>query len=99
MGVWANGRTWLDESMDFQAGRDGLKSVSGTFDVGVELTDVILQSFDPMLLLGEMLMTFLLTAVDELGNLVSQPFILHITDVGEGGADGSDDGGGERSRM
>ena len=99
MGVWANGGTQLDESMDFQAGRDGLKSVSGTFDVGVELADVILQSFDPTLLLGKMLTTFLLAAVDKLSNLVSQPFILHITDVGEGGADGSDDGGGERSRM
>jgi len=81
--------------VDVEAGRDILKSALETFDVGIELTDVVLKPFDPAFLLGNTLATFLLAIVDKFRKFVGQPFILHVIDVGEGGADGSDDGGGE----
>ena len=69
------------------------------FDVGVELTDVVLKPFDPMFLLGKALATFFLAVADKFRNVVGQPLVFHVVNVGEGGADGSDDGGGEGSRM
>jgi len=67
--------------------------------VGVELADVVLQALDPTFLLGDALATFLFTVIDKFHNVVGQPFVLHVVDVREGGADGGDDGWGEGSRM
>jgi len=39
--------------MDFKSCQDTLEGTLGGLDVGVELADVILQSFDPSFLLGE----------------------------------------------
>jgi len=85
--------------MDVKAGRNILKGAFETFDVGVELADVVLKSFDPALLLGKTLTAFLLAVVDKFHNIVGQALVLHVVDVGEGGVDGSDDGRGEGSRM
>jgi len=85
--------------MDVETSRNILKGALETFDVGIEFADVVLKSLDPALLLGKTLATFFFAIVDKLRNVMGQPFVLHIIDVGEGGADGSDDGGGEGSRM
>jgi len=50
-----------------------------------------------MLLLGKALMIFFFTFIDKLRNLVSQSFILQVTNIGEGRMDGSDDSRGEGS--
>jgi len=76
-----------------------LKSTFEALDMSVELADVVLESFDPTLLLSKALTTFFLAVVDEFRNIVGQPFVLHVVDVGEGGTDGGDDGGSEGSRM
>jgi len=85
--------------MDVEAGRNILKGALETLDVGVQLADVVLKPLDPTLLLGKTLTTFFFAIADKLRKVVGQPFVLHIVDVGEGGMDGSDDGGGEGSRM
>jgi len=76
-----------------------LEGALETFDVSVELADVVLKSLDPTFLLGKTLAAFLLALVDKFRNVMSQPLVLHVVDVGEGRANGSDDGGGEGSRM
>jgi len=76
-----------------------LEGALETFDVGVKFMDVILESLDPVFLLSEALTTFFLAIVDKLCNIVGQPFILHVVDIGEGGMDSSDDGWGKGSRM
>ena len=76
-----------------------MKSAFEAFDMGVKLTDVVLKSLDPALLLDKTLTTFFFTIVDKLRNIVGQPFVLHVIDVGEGGADSGEDSGGEGSRM
>jgi len=81
--------------LDFEACGNCLSSASGRLDVSIQLSDVVLQSFNPALLLGEVLPTFLLVTIDEFCNLVSQSLILHVTDVGEGRADGRDDSRGK----
>jgi len=85
--------------MDVEASRYILKGAFEAFDVGVELADVVLESLDPALLLGKTLTTFLLAVADKFRNIVGQPLVFHVVDIGESGADGSDDGGGEGSRM
>ena len=85
--------------MDVKAGRNILKGAFETFDVGVELADVVLKSFDPALLLSNTLATFLLAIVDKFHNVMGQSFVLHVVDVGEGGMDGRDDRRGEGSRV
>ena len=52
---------------------------------------MVLQSLNPVLLLGESLPAFFFVTVDELRDLVSQSFIFHVTGVREGRADGRDD--------
>ena len=85
--------------MDVETGRHVLKSTLEALDVGVELSDVVLESFDPAFLLSEALATFFLTVADKLRKFVRQSLVLHVVDVGKGGADGGDDGGGEGSRV
>jgi len=85
--------------MDVEAGRNILKGTLETFDMGIELADMVLKSLDPALLLAKALATFLFTVVDKFCNVVGQPFVLHVVDIGKGGADGGDDGRGEGSRM
>ena len=85
--------------MDVETGRNVLKSALETFDVGVELADVVLQSLDPMFLLGQTLATFFFAVADKFHNVVGQSLVLLVVDVGESGTDGSDDGRGEGSRM
>jgi len=67
--------------------------------VGVEFSDVILESLDPTLLLGNALATFFFMAADQLREVISQSLILLVTGVREGRTDNSDDGQGEGSRM
>jgi len=76
-----------------------MKGAFEAFDVVIEFVDMVLKSFDPALLLGKTLVAFFLAVVDKFCNIVGQSLVLHVVDVGEGGADGSDDGGGEGSRM
>jgi len=85
--------------MDVEAGRNILKGALETLDVGVQLADVVLKPLDPALLLGKTLATFFFAVIDKFCNIVGQSLVLHVVDVGESGADGSDDGGGEGSRM
>src|SRR5712671_5664938 len=87
------------KALDFKACGDCLGSVSGHLDMGIQFLDMVLQPFNPVFLLGETLPTFFLAAIDEFCNLVSQSFILQVTDVGEGRADGRDDGRGKRSSV
>jgi len=98
-GARCGGRAGCCKAVDVEAGRHILKGALETFDVGVKLSDVVLEPFNPALLLGNTLSTFFFAIVDKFRNVVGQPFILHVVDVGEGGAHGSDDGGGEGSRM
>jgi len=65
------------------------------FDVGVEFADMVLKSLDPALLLGHTLMALLFPLANKLRKVIGQPFVLHVVDVGEGGADSGEDGGGE----
>src|SRR5712675_3464181 len=81
--------------MDVKAGRYVLKGTLEAFDVVVELADVILKSLDPTLLLSKALATFFLAVADKLRNVVGQPLVFHVVDVGEGRTDGSNDSGGE----
>jgi len=67
--------------------------------VGIELSDVVLESLDPALLLSNPLVVFFLAVVNQLCKVVSQPFVLLVTNVGEGGTDNANDGRGEGSRM
>ena len=85
--------------MDVEAGRNILKGALETFDVGIEFADVVLKPLDPTFLLGKTLAAFFFTVVDKFRNIVGQPLVFHVVDVGKGGADGGDDGGGEGSRM
>ena len=85
--------------MDVKAGRHVLESTFEAFDVSVELADVVLKPLDPTFLLSKALATFFFTVIDKFRNVVGQPLVLHVVDVGKGGADGSDDGGGEGSHM
>jgi len=85
--------------MDVEAGQDILESTLETLNVSIELVDVILQAFDPALLLGNMLATFLLAVVNEFCKVVSQPFILHVPGFGKGRMDDANDGWGEGSCM
>jgi len=50
---WGGSGAWQGKPMDFKSHRDTLEGTLGGFDVGIELMDVILQAFDPSLLLGE----------------------------------------------
>ena len=65
----------------------------------VKFADMILEPLNPALLLGNALATFLFMATDQFREVVSQSFILFVAHVREGGADDSDDGWGEGSRM
>jgi len=85
--------------VDVETGRHVLKGALEAFDVSVQLANMVLKPFDPSFLLGKALTTLLLAVTDELRNVVSQSFVFHVVDIGESGADGSDDGGGEGSRM
>jgi len=76
-----------------------LKGAFEAFDVGIEFADMILESLDPMLLLGHTLTALLFPLANKLRNIVGQPFVLHVIDVGEGGADSGEDGRGEGSHM
>ena len=76
-----------------------MKGAFKAFDVGVKLADVVLEPFDPALLLSKALATFFLAVTDKFRNVVGQPFVFHVVDVGEGRMDGGNDGGGEGSRM
>ena len=76
-----------------------MKGAFEAFDVGIEFADVVLESLDPALLLGHASTTFLFLFANKVRNVVGQPFVLHVIDVGEGGADSGEDGGGEGSRM
>jgi len=67
--------------------------------MGVKLADVILKSFDPSFLLSKALTAFFLAVVDKFRNVMGQPLVFHVVDIGKCGADGSNDGGGEGSRM
>jgi len=98
-GTRCGGRAGRCEAVDIKAGRHVLKGALEAFDVGVKLADVVLESFDPSLLLGKALTTFFLAVADKFRNIVGQPLVFHVVDVGKGGADGGDDGGGEGSRM
>ena len=83
--------------MDFEACGNFLCGTSSCLNMGVQFSDVVLQPFDPSFLLGKTLPTFFLAAIDELCDFVSQFFILHVADIGEGGADSCDDGWSKRS--
>jgi len=85
--------------VDVEAGRYVLKGAFEAFDVSVELTDVVLKPFDPTLLLSNALATFFLAVADKLRNVVSQPLVFHVVDIGESGTNSGDDGRGEGSRM
>jgi len=76
-----------------------LEGAFEAFDVGVEFTDVVLKPFDPTLLLSKALTAFFLAVADKFRNVVGQPFVFHVIDVGESGADSGDDGRGEGSCM
>jgi len=67
--------------------------------VGVKFADMVLEPFNPVLLLGNTLATLLFTATDQFHKVISQSFILFVACVGEGRMDDSDDGWGEGSRM
>ena len=83
------------EPLDFEACDDCLCSTPGCLDMSVQFSDVVLQPFDPTFLLGKTLSAFFLAAIDELHDFISQLLILHIAHIGEGGADGRDDGRGK----
>jgi len=85
--------------MYVETSRDSLEGVLGFLNVGIEFADVILKPLNPALLLGNALTTFFFTAADQLHEVISQPLILFVTCVGEGGADNSNDGQGEGLRM
>ena len=85
--------------MDVEAGRHVLKGAFEAFDVGVKLADVVLEPFDPALLLSKALATFSLAVVDKFHNIVGQPLVFHVVDVGKGRTDGGNDSGGEGPRM
>jgi len=85
--------------MYVEASQDSLEGVLGIFDVGVELADVVLEPLNPALLLGNTLVTFLFVTIDQFYEVISQPLILFVPRVGEGGMDDSDDGWGEGLRM
>jgi len=85
--------------MYVEASQDILEGVLGFLNVGIELVDVVLEPLNPALLLGNALTTFFFTAADQLCEVISQPLVLLVTRVGEGGTDNSDDGRGEGSRM
>ena len=85
--------------MDVEAGRYVLEGAFEALDVGVELTDVVLKPFDPTLLLSKALTTFFLAVVDKFRNVVGQPLVFHVVDIGESGTNSGDDGRGEGSRM
>jgi len=87
------------ETVDFETGRDVLKGALETLDVSIELSDVVLEPFDPALLLAHALTTLPLAVTNEFRKVVGQPFILLVVDVGEGGVDGGEYGGGEGSHM
>ena len=61
-----------------------MESVFEALDVGIELVDVILQAFNLVLLLGNVLATLFLVTVNKLHEVISQSFILHVAGVGEG---------------
>jgi len=102
---WGEGRSGCThgprygEAMYVEASRDSLEGALGIFDVGIELSDVVLEPLDPALLLGNTLATFFFTAVDQLREVISQSFILLVPRVGESGTDNSDDGWGKGSHM
>jgi len=52
--------------------------------VGVKLVDVVLEAFDPMLLLGVVCSSFFFAIVDEFCDFISQPFIFHKGGIREG---------------
>jgi len=85
--------------MYVEASQDSLEGTLGLLDVGIEFADVVLEPLNPALLLGNALTTFFFMAADQLHEVISQPLILLVTCVGEGGMDDSDDGWGEGSRM
>src|SRR5712672_1654037 len=64
-------------------------------NVGVEFAYVVLKPLDPPFLLGKTLADFLFTVVDKFCKVVGQSLVFHVVDIGESGADGSDDGRGE----
>jgi len=85
--------------VDVESSQHILKSAFEALNVGVEFADVILESLDPAFLLGHVLAAFLFPLANKLRNIMGQPLVLHVVDVGEGGTDGGEDGGGEGSRM
>jgi len=85
--------------MYVKVSRDSLEGALGILDVGIEFSDVILESLDPTLLLGNALATFFFTAADQLREVISQSLILLVTGVREGRTDNSDDSRGEGSCM
>jgi len=98
-GARRGGRAWCCEAVDIEAGRHVLKGAFEALNVGVKLADVVLEPLDPSLLLSNALATLFLAVIDKFRNVVSQPLVLPVVDVGKGGADGGDDSGGEGSRM
>jgi len=85
--------------VDVEASRYILKGAFETLDVGVEFVDVVLESLDPALLLAHALAALLLPLANKLRKVVGQPLVLHVIDIGEGGADSGEDSRGEGSRM
>ena len=76
-----------------------MKGALEAVDVGVKFADVVLEPFDPVLLLSKALATFFLAVVDKFCNVVGQPLVFHVVDIGKGRTDGGNDSGGEGSRM
>jgi len=97
--MWCGSGTGRGEAVNVEVGRDILESAFEALDVGIELADVILQAFNPALLLGNALATLFLMTVNKLHEVISQSFILHVAGVGEGRMDDANDSQGERSCM
>jgi len=76
-----------------------LKGAFEALDVGIKFADMVLEPFDPALLLSKALATFSFAVADKFRNVVGQPLVLHVANVGKGSPDGSNDSGGEGSRM
>jgi len=85
--------------MYVEASQDSLEGALGILDVGIEFSDVVLKPFNPLLLLGNVLVTLLFTATDQLREVISQSLILCVAHIREGGMNDSDDGWGEGSHM